>query len=107
MFTGAGRRGAANCKVGIPPAFMIATFIDPRWKTIQNLSRTDEPSKDAVKFKVLELKKLDEAGARVLSQLLLSFATFANSPLPPLPLPPLPVKVVKAKDLPLPLPRVW
>ena len=100
MFTGADRRGATNCQVGIPPAFIIATFIDPRWKTIQNLSQADEPSKDAVKFKVLELKKLDEAGARVASQLLLSFTTFTKSPLPPLPLLPLPVKVVKVKDLP-------
>ena len=77
MFTGADRRGATNCQVGIPPAFIIATFIDPRRKNIQNLSQADETSKDSVKFKVLELKKLDEAGARVASQLLLSFATFA------------------------------
>ena len=56
MFTGADRRGAAKCQVGIPPAFIIATFIDPRWKAIQNLSQTDEPSKDEVKFKVLKLK---------------------------------------------------
>ena len=108
MFTGAGRRGAANCKVGIPPAFMIATFIDPRWKTIQNLSRTDEPSKDAVKFKVLELKKLLGRGwgMRGFSTFaFLCFATFTKSPLPPSPLPPLPAKVAKVKYLPLP--RVW
>ena len=85
MFTGADRRGAANCQVGIPPAFIIATFIDPRWKTIQNLSQADETNKDAVKFKVLKLKKFDEAGAPVVSQLLLSFTTFAKSPLPPSP----------------------
>ena len=107
MFTGADRRGATNCQVGIPPAFIIATFIDPRRKNIQNLSQADETSKDSVKFKVLELKKLDEAGARVVSQLLLSFAIFAKSPLPPLPSLPLLVKVAKAKDLPLPLPQVW
>ena len=83
MFTGADRRGAAKCQVGIPPAFIIATFIDPRWKAIHNLSQADEPSKDSVKFKVLELKKLDEAGARVVSQLLLSFTTFAKPPSPP------------------------
>ena len=78
MFTGAGRRGAANCHVGIPPAFIIATFIGPRWKAIQNLSQIDEPSKDEVKFKVLELAKLDKAVPRVVAQLLLSFATFAT-----------------------------
>ena len=65
MFTGTDRCGATNCQVGIPPAFIIATFIDPRWKAIQNLSQADEPRKDVVKFKVLELKKLDEAGAHV------------------------------------------
>ena len=92
MFTGADRCVAANCQIGIPPAFIIATFIDPRRKNIQNLSQADETSKDSVKFKVLELKKLDEAGARVASQLLLSFATFTKSPLPPLP-----VQVAKAK----------
>ena len=64
MFTGAGSCGAANCHVGIPPASIIATFIDPRWKAIQNLSQIDELSKDEVKFKVLELAKLDEAVAR-------------------------------------------
>ena len=41
---------------------------------------------------------------RIASQLLLTFATFAKSPLPPLPLLPSPVKVAKVKDLPLPLP---
>ena len=79
MFTGAGSCGAANCHVGIPPASIIATFIDPRWKAIQNLSQIDELSKDEVKFKVLEMAKLDEAVARVVAQLSLSFA---KSPLP-------------------------
>ena len=54
--------------VGIHLAVIIATFLDPRRKTFQNLSQIDETNKDAVKFKVLELKKLDEAGARVVSQ---------------------------------------
>ena len=100
MFTGADRCGAANCQVGIPPAFIIATFIDPRWKTIQNLSQIDEPSKHEVKFKVLELTKLGEAVPSMVAQLLLSFATFTKSPLPPLPLPHLPVKVAKVEPLP-------
>ena len=54
--------------VGIHLAVIIATLLDPRWKTFQNLSQIDETNKDAVKFKVLELKKLAEAGARVVSQ---------------------------------------
>ena len=96
--------------MGIPPAFIIATFIDPRWKAIQNLSQIDEPSKDEAKLQVLELAKLDQAVARLVAQLLLSFATFAKSPLPPLPplpLPPLLVKVAKANNLPLPSHRTW
>ena len=62
------RRGAANHMFGIHLAVIIATFLGPRWKTFQNLSQIDETNKDAVKFKVLELKKLAEAGARVVSQ---------------------------------------
>ena len=103
MLTCAGRCGSANCHVGIPPALIIATFIGPRWKA----THVDEPSKDEAKFQVLELAKLDQAVARLVAQLLLSFATFAKSPLPPLPLPPLLVKVAKANNLPLPSHRTW
>ena len=53
---------------GIHLAVIIATFLDTRWKTSQNLSQIDETNKDAVKFKILELEKLDEAGACVVSQ---------------------------------------
>ena len=105
IFTGADRHaGAANHMVGIHLAVIMATFLDPRQKTLQNLSQIDETNKDSVKFKVLELKKLAEAGVRVVSQPWLSFATFAKSHLPPLP--PLLAKVVKVKDLPLPLPHL-
>ena len=54
--------------VGIHLAVIMATFLDPRWIAFQNLSQIDETNKDAVKFKVLELKKLDVALACVVSQ---------------------------------------
>ena len=99
MLTCAGRCGSANCHVGIPPALIIATFIGPRWKA----THVDEPSKDEAKFKVLELAKLKEAVAHMVAQLSLSFATSAESPLPPLPSPHLMAKAAKVSCLPSPL----
>ena len=41
IFTGADRHGAANHMVGIHLAVIMATFLDPRWITFQNLSQID------------------------------------------------------------------
>lgn len=54
-FTGTVERGDLNRQVGIHPVLLIATFLDPRFKSLFSISH--EPSKKAIEDKVLELMK--------------------------------------------------
>jgi len=61
VFDGHVHRGAMNRQVGIHPAFIIATFLDPRYK---NLGSLDDDTKKAVHCHVLNLMKEVEQKSR-------------------------------------------
>ena len=62
MFTGAVQRGYRSRQVGIHPALLVASFLDPRWKSLASVP--DAGSKVAIQEHVLGLMKELEASGR-------------------------------------------
>jgi len=55
IFDGTVRRGGANRQIGIHPALLVATFLDPRFKNLGSVS--DDKDKKAIQNHVLKLMK--------------------------------------------------
>lgn len=62
MFQDTVERGARDRQIGVHPALLIATFLDPRCKSL--FSVPDEESKTAIRSRVLQLMKDSETAHR-------------------------------------------
>ena len=58
MFTGDVRRGYRGRQVGIHPSLLIASFLDPRWKSLAPVG--DAGSRAAIQERVLSLMREHE-----------------------------------------------